>query len=178
MLQIVHDLAPQREARLRHRLRRRRLAFAEEHRRPGRPVSEGGAGAEVIVDDVGYFEEPFFQDGPVAVAVDKVTAEGVTYLSAAGNDNLFDGEGNEIASWEAPEYPRLRRLPGGSRRRCSGFNGTHCMDFNPGAATDRTFGIKVEPGRNAHRRPAVGGTVERRRHRPRRLPAQRQRRSC
>ncbi len=46
----------------------------------------------MIVDDVVYFEEPFFQDGPVAVAVDKVAADGVAYFSAAGNNNLFYGE--------------------------------------------------------------------------------------
>ncbi|HEX5988809.1 MAG TPA: S8 family serine peptidase [Solirubrobacterales bacterium] len=137
MLQIVHDVAPQAD-----------LAFHSAFN--GEPSFAAGiedlaaAGADVIVDDVGYFEEPFFQDGPVAVAVNEVTEDGATYLSSAGNDNLFDAEGNEIASWEASEYrdsagcpPEVAALPG--------FNATHCMDFNPGAATDRTFGIKVEP---------------------------------
>jgi hypothetical protein len=45
------------------------------------------AGAKVIADDVGYFDEPFFQDGLVAEAVDAVEAGGVAYFSAAGNDS-------------------------------------------------------------------------------------------
>jgi hypothetical protein len=44
------------------------------------------AGAKVIADDVGYFDEPFFQDGAVAQAIDMVQAQGVAYFSAAGNN--------------------------------------------------------------------------------------------
>jgi subtilisin family serine protease len=138
MLQIVHDVAPQAS-----------LAFASAFN--GEPAFAHNieklakeAGATVIVDDVGYFNEPFFQDGPVAAAVNKVTAEGVTYLSAAGNDNLFDPEGNEIASWEAPAYRDSGSCPG-AIRALSEFNAGHCLDFNPEAPTDRTFGIRVEP---------------------------------
>jgi len=137
MLQIVHDIAPQADLAF-HSAFNGELDFAE-------GIEDlAAAGADVIVDDVGYFEEPFFQDGPVAAAVNTVNEEGHVYLSSAGNDNLFDEEGNEIASWEAPEYrdsgacpPEVAALPG--------FNAGHCIDFNPGAATDRTFGIEVEP---------------------------------
>jgi len=142
MLQIVHDVAPQATLAF-HSAFNGELDFAkgiEDLAKSG----PGGANADVIVDDVGYFEEPFFQDGPVAAAVDKVTSEGATYLSAAGNDNLFDGEGNEIASWEAPAYRDSGSCPS-AVSGLSGFNGSHCLDFNPGGGTDRTFGIKVEP---------------------------------
>ena len=142
MLQVVHDIAPQ-----------AKLAFNSAFN--GEPefaegiedlakTGLGGGNADVIVDDVSYFEEPFFQDGPVAAAVNKVTKAGVPYLSAAGNDNLFDAEGNEIASWEAPEYRDSGECPG-AVRELSSLNPHHCLDFNPGAPTDRTFGIKVEP---------------------------------
>ncbi len=143
MLQIVHDVAPKAELAFNSAFNGEQ-AFAEGIENLAKPLNQGGAGAKVIVDDVAYFEEPFFQDGPVGAAVDKVAEAGVTYLSAAGNDNLFDAEGNEIASWEAPEFrdsgscpPKVAALPS--------FNGSHCMDFNPGPGTDRTFGIKVEP---------------------------------
>ncbi|HEV2726780.1 MAG TPA: S8 family serine peptidase, partial [Solirubrobacterales bacterium] len=120
-------------------------SFAQNIERLAEPVSAGGAGAGVIVDDVAWFEEPFFQDGPVAVAIGKVAGEGVTYLSAAGNDNLFDSEGNEIASWEAPKFRDSGVCPA-AIVALSGFNGTHCMDFDPGLGSDQTFGITVEAG--------------------------------
>jgi hypothetical protein len=143
MLQIVHDMAPSAELAFNSAFNGE-LAFAEGIEDLAKPVGEGGAGAQVVVDDVGYFEEPFFQDGPVAAAVNRVTEDGATYLSAAGNDNLFDAEGNEIASWEAPEYRDSGACPP-AVAAIAGLKATHCMDFDPGAATDRTFGIKVEP---------------------------------
>jgi hypothetical protein len=141
MVQIVHDMAPGAS-----------LAFAtayntEEDFAKNIEALATTANADVIVDDVGYFEEPFFQDGPIAKAVSKVSGEGVTYLSAAGNDNLFDGEGNEIASWEAPEYRDSGACPHDvAALAAGGFKTSHCLDFNPGPATDRTFGIKVQGG--------------------------------
>lgn len=137
MAQIVHDMAPGADISF-------ATAFDGEESFASNIEELAKKGAAVVADDVGYFEEPFFQDGPVAAAVDKVTSEGVTYLSAAGNDNLFDEEGNEVASWEAPEYRDSGDCPS-SVRALPGFNAHHCMDFNPGAPTDRTFGIKVEP---------------------------------
>ena len=44
------------------------------------------AGAKVIVDDVGSSTDPYFQPGLITQAVDQVTSQGVTYLSAAGNE--------------------------------------------------------------------------------------------
>jgi hypothetical protein len=137
MLQIVHDVAPEADLAF-HSAFNGEFDFAE-------GIEDlAAAGAEVIVDDVGYFEEPFFQNGPVAAAVNTVTEAGNTYLSSAGNDNLFDSEGNEIASWEAPAFRDSGDCPP-DVRTLSGFNATHCLDFHPGATTDRTFGIKVEP---------------------------------
>src|SRR5262249_59182216 len=44
------------------------------------------AGANVIVDDLGFFGEPYFEDGPVAEAVGAAVAAGVSYHSSAGNE--------------------------------------------------------------------------------------------
>src|SRR5262245_7244717 len=44
------------------------------------------AGANVIVDDLGFFAEPYFQDGPVAAAVREAVQAGVSYHSSAGNE--------------------------------------------------------------------------------------------
>lgn len=138
MAQIVHDLAPGAS-----------LAFASaftgilgfaQNIEDLRDV-----GANVIVDDVAYAIEPFFQEGPVGVAISDVAESGVAYFSSAGNNNLFDLEGNEIGSWETQQYrdsggcpPAVEALPG--------VQGTHCLDFNPGSQIDKTLGIKVAPG--------------------------------
>ncbi len=138
MLQIVHDVAPHASLAFATAFGGSEVSFAENIERLAAPVAVGGAGAEVIVDDVSYFEEPFFQDGPVAAAINKVTGEGVTYLTAAGNDNLFEGE-NEIASWEAPKEFRDTTCP-------TSIGGSHCMNFSPTSGSDATFGITVRSG--------------------------------
>jgi hypothetical protein len=51
------------------------------------------AGAEVIADDIFWLNEPFFQDGVVAQAVDRARAAGVTYLASAGNRARQSWEG-------------------------------------------------------------------------------------
>lgn len=64
--------------------------------------SEGGAGVDVIVDDIGFYHESFFRDDEVALAVKAAIDAGVSYVSAAGNDGHahvqeeftdYDGDG-------------------------------------------------------------------------------------
>jgi hypothetical protein len=50
------------------------------------PEIQKGFKADVICDDVGYSDEPFFEDGLIADAVNDVAAAGVSYFSSAGND--------------------------------------------------------------------------------------------
>lgn len=50
------------------------------------------AGAKVIDDDVGYPDEPFFQDGILAQAINTVAGQGVVYFSSAGNDGTTSYE--------------------------------------------------------------------------------------
>ena len=88
MLQIVHDLAP--KARLGFATANTgQLGFADNIRAlagdPAAPNYQPGFKADVIVDDIIYLDEPFFQDGIVAQAVDEVVAKGVSYFSSAGN---------------------------------------------------------------------------------------------
>jgi len=83
MLEIVHDLAPNAE-----------LAFSgpETSLEMIDSLSYlsqdafGGAGADVIVDDLGYVLEPYFEDGPVAQEAKAVVESGTVYVSAGGND--------------------------------------------------------------------------------------------
>ena len=88
MLQIVHDLAP--KAKLGFATANTgELGFANNIRAlagdPTAPNYRAGFKADVIVDDIIYLAEPFFQDGIVAQAVDEVVAKGVSYFSSAGN---------------------------------------------------------------------------------------------
>lgn len=136
MLQIVHDVAPAANLSF-------ATAFQGESAFATNIEKLKEAGAKVIVDDVGYFEEPFFQDGPIAATVDKVASEGVSYFSSAGNDNLFEGE-REIASWEALGF-RDTSCPSTLEALLPSTG--HCMDFDPGGGEDNTFGITVGAGR-------------------------------
>jgi subtilisin family serine protease len=78
MLEIVHDLAPGAE-----------LGFCS-----GMTTLQmldcvddltNVFGADIIVDDLGFFNMPFFEDGPIALAVESVVSSGVFYISSAGN---------------------------------------------------------------------------------------------
>jgi hypothetical protein len=90
MLQIVHDVAPKAS-----------LAFASGFISSGNMAAQIRAlrdnACDVIVDDVTFLNEPFYQDGVIAQAVDEVTNDGVAYFSAAGNfgnqsyENMFSG---------------------------------------------------------------------------------------
>lgn len=79
------------------------------------------AGASVIVDDVSYFNEGVFQDGPIAQAVNDVTAAGVLYFSSAGNSGnvtsgtagVWEGDFNPGAVVASPDSYTLHRFPNG-----------------------------------------------------------------
>jgi hypothetical protein len=139
MAQIVHDLAPGAELEFSSAFNGE-ISFANNIRGLGE-----APGVDVIADDVFYPGEPFFQDGPIAVAVREVVEDGATYFSAAGNNNLIDAEGNDIASWETPSYRDAGSCPV-ALQAIPAAKALHCLDFNPGSEVDRTFGIKVKPG--------------------------------
>lgn len=76
--QIIHDVAP--GASIAYH-----TAFNGEADFAQGIIDLANAGATVIVDDVSYFDEPMFQDGIVAQAVDSVKKRGVAYFSSSGN---------------------------------------------------------------------------------------------
>ncbi|WP_036195548.1 S8 family serine peptidase [Nocardioides aequoreus] len=90
MLQIAHDVAP--GARLCFATAYTGLlGFADNVRRLADPDDD--CGADVLVDDIVYFEEPAFSDSVLTDAIDDVAADGVHYFSAIGNQG-------EQAAWD------------------------------------------------------------------------------
>lgn len=134
MAQIVHDLAPGADMDFASAFNGE-LAFAKGIR------DLYAEGARVIADDVAYFNEPFFQDGPIADAVNEVVAKGANYFSSAGNDNLINAAGEDIGSIEAPEYKATTcpaEIP---------VYYDSCMNFNPKAGPpDNAWEVTLEEG--------------------------------
>ncbi len=93
MLQIVHDVAPGADL-LFH------TAMGGVAQYANAITSLALAGADVIVDDLFYLNEPMFQDGVVAQAVDSVVAGGAAYFSAAGNSARNSYEAGFVDSGE------------------------------------------------------------------------------
>ena len=78
MLQIIHDVAP-----------KAKLAFRTGFLTPG-DFAQGirqlaDSACNVIVDDITFITEPFFRQGVVEKSIQAVTANGVSYVTAAGN---------------------------------------------------------------------------------------------
>jgi len=92
LLQIVYDIAPKSKLCFATAFTGE-VQFAVNILKLADP--NGPCKANVIDDDVGYSQEPFFSDGVVALAVDQVKADGVAYFSSAGNDN----SGNYVATF-------------------------------------------------------------------------------
>jgi hypothetical protein len=97
MMEIVHDLAP--GAQLFFATAFNGVASFANNIRTLRFVY----GCDVIVDDVTYFNEGVFQDGPIARAVNDVVADGAMYFSSAANSgNLTSGTSG---TWEGDFNP-------------------------------------------------------------------------
>jgi hypothetical protein len=123
MLQIVHDVAPGAGLAF-YTAENSEADFASGIGKLAEAVSDGGAGAKIIADDIGYFDEPFFQDGIVAQAIDAVAAKGVAYFSAAGNN------GSLAYDNLAPDFSSVSTTGPNS--------GEHLLNFAASGATPAT----------------------------------------
>ena len=134
MAQIVHDLAPGAQ-----------LGFATAFN--GVPQFADNIrnlrawGANIIVDDVYYYEEPLFQDGPIAVAISDVVGLGAMYFTSAGNSNHIIG-GQNVGSYEAPAYrpttcPTMVPTP---------IDAIDCHDFDSGPGTTAYDSVTLANG--------------------------------
>ena len=91
LLEIVHDLAP--DARLAFSGAGTSLQMVEAILWLANDAF-GGEGADVIVDDQGYYLQPYYEDGYVALAAADAVAGGAVFVSAAGNyaQRHYEGE--------------------------------------------------------------------------------------
>jgi hypothetical protein len=119
MMQLIHDVAPASPLAF-------YTAFESAEDFAAGIVALADAGSKIIVDDVIYFAEPMFLDGPIAQAADRVKSRGVAYFSSAGNQAR--------QSYES----RFRRS--GSE----GAGGGVLHDFAAGQAVDDLQGITAQ----------------------------------
>jgi hypothetical protein len=117
--EIIHDIAPETELAI--AAASTDLDFIE---RVDQLVNDFGA--DIVIDDLGYFGQPYFADGDIAQAVAAVTDQ-VLFVSAAGNDG--------IGHHEAQFIPMALQV-----------NQAHNFGKAAGGANDATMNVRVPPG--------------------------------
>jgi hypothetical protein len=91
MLEIVHDLAP--GAVLGFHGGNTTVAFCDAVK-----AFRIGFDAQIIVDDLSFFGEPYFEDGMVAGCVARAVDAGIVYVSSAGNHAQTHYQGTYVDS--------------------------------------------------------------------------------
>jgi subtilase family protein len=114
MMELIHDVAPG-AAQAFHTAVNGQADFAQGI------IDLANAGAKFINDDIGYPDEPFFQDGIITQAIDQVKAMGVAYFSAAGN---VGRQSYESAFRPSGQFADI------------GFGPEELHDFDPGTGVD------------------------------------------
>ncbi|MEV4316327.1 S8 family serine peptidase [Actinocrispum sp. NPDC049592] len=122
MLEIIHDLAPGADLGFATAFTSD-ASFADNIRQ-----LRATAHCDIIVDDVVYFNEAVFQDGPIAQAVNDVTAAGALYFSSAGNEgNVRDATSGH---WEGDFVDSGQSIGkwGGTAHNFAGSNGVQIYE--------------------------------------------------
>ncbi|HBE68944.1 MAG TPA: serine protease, partial [Planctomycetaceae bacterium] len=125
MLELIHDIAPAAELAF-HTANPNTANFAQGI------LDLAAAGADVIVDDITYPTQPFFQDGIVAQAAATVAAQGIPFFSSAGNQGRVSYE----SQWRS----------NGNQAQINGRGPYIAHDFDPGPGLDNFQLVALEPG--------------------------------
>ncbi len=138
MMQLIHDIAPG-----------ARFLFHTAGNNEGELATAiralANAGADMIVDDIVFSNQTFFQDGLAAQAVNEVVNRGVAYFSAAGNEGRDAYQSNFRDSgitFSPGQLPLTRE----ARIFLDGFDGGTAHDFDPGLGIDIFQRFTLEPG--------------------------------
>jgi hypothetical protein len=129
MMQIVHDIAPAGSLAF-------YTAFNSEQDFANGILALAAVGCKGICDDVSYFDEPFFQNGVVAQAIQTVEAEGVTYITAAGN--------NASNGYRAAWTPTSGSFDGTALTDAEGFGGSLVQTITVTASHANTVQLLLE----------------------------------
>lgn len=105
MLEILHEIAP--EAQLFFANFRTEDDFIAAMDWLALPESLGGAGVDIIVDDITWYTQPYFEDGEVAQVAQDISDQGILFVSAAGNgaDNHAQSEFTDQDNDAIHEFP-------------------------------------------------------------------------
>ncbi|MCP4683205.1 MAG: S8 family serine peptidase [Desulfobacterales bacterium] len=98
MMQLIHDVAPG-ASQMFHTAFNGQADFAQGI------LDLDTAGCHIIVDDVYYYAEPWFQDGIIAQAVDTVVGNSKAYFSSAGNQGRDSYEAAYNAGTPPSPFP-------------------------------------------------------------------------
>jgi hypothetical protein len=128
MLEIIYDLAP--GAQLAFSGPRTSLEMIESIKFLA-DSAFAGIGANIISDDLVFFDQPYFQDGPIAEAVKSAVANGVTYFTSAGNRAQTHYEASYIDDTPGDD-------PGGVN--------LHDFGAASGGPSDSFMAVRIAPG--------------------------------
>jgi Ca2+-binding RTX toxin-like protein len=131
MAQVVHDIAPGAALSF-------ASAFGSESQFADN-IRALGAQSDVLVDDVAYFDEPFYQPGIIDNAIADATASGAQFFSSAGNETVTVG-GHDVGSYETMAY-RPTSCP--STLSPAGLMDCHNFDGDGSGPADNTFGVTL-----------------------------------
>lgn len=123
MAQLIYDVAPGTDLSFYTAVAGGQAAFANGI------LALADSGADIIVDDVRLFDEPFFQDGVIAQAVESVVARGIPYFASQGN--YLDQSYESAFANSQQQFGTTTEL---------------MHDFDPGAGVDTMQSVTIPVG--------------------------------